>query len=289
MPGLKLEHLLWPEDSYRVDLHSPTFETEADAEAEDALRAKRLRKRAQKSHRKRAVRLAALADLLDPTLTPEIPQTLASSRYVRMLRIRVIGAVWKLAEEDETGRVERIDVLKPGWAMAVKNFRKLNSDRLRAEFRADLLRAAKELGLACVANCKGFLIAFLHGEHQADCDLIHTHFHLIVSGDWIDVVMRLKSFRKYASTEKVKRPVQRGKQLVNLAYALSYLLKSYWPKKWKGHVSGVGRERRSRRHSRIEEPQHSEVLIWLHQLTVGQTILKMGVRQTRRGLKLSNG
>ena len=288
MAGLSMADLPFPEDCYRVDLHSPNFETSEAAAFQDAFKAKGLRRRAKKCRRKRAVRLNALAELLDPEVTPETPQTLASSRYMRDLRIRVIGAVWKLVAEDRTGQVERIDVLKPGWAMSGKDFRKLDPDRLRAEFRADLLRAAKKLGLVSAANSKGFLIAFLHGEHQADCDLLHPHFHLIASGDWIDVVMRLKKLRKYKPTDRVKRPIQRGKQLTKLAYALTYLLKPYWPKKWMGHVSGVGRERRSRRHNRIDEPQHSEVLMWLHQFRLDQTVLKLGVRQIRHGLKLSH-
>ena len=163
MAGLSIADLTWPEDHYRVDLHSPRFETREAAALQDALKAKRLRKLAKNRSGKRAVRLNALADLLDPEVTPDTPTTLASSRYVRELRIRVIGAVWRLVTEDQTGHVERIDVLKPGWAMSVKDFRKLDPDRLRAEFRADLLRAAKKLGLVGVANSKGFLIAFLHG------------------------------------------------------------------------------------------------------------------------------
>ena len=116
MVGLSIMDLLPPKRRYRVDLHSPGFETRTMAAAEDAVRAKQLRKWAKGRKGKRARRVRALADLLDPKLHPYTLQTLASARYMREQRIRIIGAVWKLVDTDQTGETVRFDVIKPGLA-----------------------------------------------------------------------------------------------------------------------------------------------------------------------------
>ena len=97
MSGLSLTDLQCPPDEWRVDLHSAFFETAEFAAKEDAKRARMLRKRATRLTGKRRARMLALADLLDPEVTPGIPATPASARYIRQQRIRIIGAVCALA------------------------------------------------------------------------------------------------------------------------------------------------------------------------------------------------
>jgi len=135
MAGLPITNLPWPSDEWRVDLHSPDFETAEFAIEEDAKRARKLRKRASKLTGKRRARLLALADKLDPVVTPEIPNTPASARYVRQQRIRIIGWVWKAVAEDPTGTVARFDVIKPAWAVNRKGLRRSIPDQLCNEFR----------------------------------------------------------------------------------------------------------------------------------------------------------
>lgn len=288
-------------DDYRVDLHSRDFETPEQVDAEDAFRAKALRKQAadcrgwaivvrkQRADRlqRRARRLECLADRLDPDISPLAPQTLASSRFMRDLRTRLLGAVWKLADDDQTGRLCRFDLAKPSWLVTPKQFRKEKPSRYTAKLRADLLRAARSIGKKGVADCDGFLLAFLHGEHIQYADggeAFHPHFHVVATGDWIDVVGAMRGQRGYKrKSRKDPPPIRARRKIDDLAYALSYLLKGYWPGKWRGEVSGVGTERRSRQHFRIPEPHHSNLLLWLDHFEPADLILMMGVRLSRNG------
>ncbi len=301
MTCLSIKGLPWPNDRYRPDLHSRDFESAEQATAEDAYRAKSLRKlvckcrsravsagkrRAARSLR-RAKRLEALADRLDPALSPHSPQSLASSRFMRDLRVRVIGSVWKLVDEDQTGRLRRYDLAKPSWLVACRQFREETASRYTAKLRQDLLRAARSIGKRSVADCDGFLIAFLHGEHiqyADESEALHPHFHAVATGDWIDVVETMRGQRGYKRRgRKDPPPIRARREIDDLPYALSYLLKGYWPGKWRGEVSGVGTQRRSRKHFRIPEPHHSNLLLWLDHFEPADLILMMGVRLSRNG------
>lgn len=305
MSGLTKQHMPFPANQCRIDLYSRDFETPEQAAAEDTLRAKALRKQAadcrataitarkQRADRmqRRAKRLEALADRLDPALSPHAPQSLASSRCMRDLRIRLIGGVWKLVDEDRTGRLCRYDIAKPSWRQTPKEFRKETPIRLTAKLRADLLRAARSIGKKGVGDCDGFLIAFLHGEHiqfAEGGEAFHPHFHVVATGDWIDVVEAMRGQRGYQRSSKSDPlPIRARRKIDDVPYALSYLLKGYWPGKWRGEVSGVGTERRSRKHRRIPEPHHSNLLLWLDQYKPADLILMMGVRLGRNGFTLT--
>lgn len=284
MSGLPITDLPWPLDELRVDEHSRSFESAEFAAKEDAKRSEMLRKRATKLLGKRRARTLALADLLDPILTPEIPKAPASARYVRDQRIRIIGAVWKAVAEDPTGTIARFDVIKPAWAVDRKGLRETKSKQLCHEFRADLNRAALKVKPGGASRCDGFLIAFLHGEHESQSKLFQLHFHIIATGDWVAVVERLKKVKAYRPTKRVTRPVRASRKLDDLAYALSYLLKIYWPGKWRGKVSGQKNQRRRRKHGRISEPYHSDVLLWLHKQSLKDMVVMMNVRAGKNGL-----
>jgi hypothetical protein len=99
-----IAYLLLPQAQYRVDrVSSPEdgsggFETQAFARAQDAKRAKRLRKAVRRYadaiDADHAMRLAA--QLEHSGETGDSPDSLASSVYMRTQRIRVIGALWAL-------------------------------------------------------------------------------------------------------------------------------------------------------------------------------------------------
>ena len=287
MSGRSITDLPRPPKRFRGDLHSPGFETWKKAADEDAKRAKRLRKWAKARKGKRAARALALADRLDPAIHPQTPQTPASARHMREQRILIIGAVWKLVDEDQTGKVIRFDVIKPSWAGKREAFRSQCAVRVRAEFRADLLRAALKVKPGGAAKCEGFIFAALHGEHEVVDKLYQPHFHVIATGDWVAVIDRLRKMRAYHVTARVKRPIRASRKLTDLAYALTYLLKSYWPGKWCGYVSGQAGKRRRRKHGRIPEPHHTEVLLWLDRWTLSDLTLLVGIKVTKPGLTMT--
>jgi len=279
-----ISHLPPPAERYRVDILSHSFETDLAAAREDSLRAKKLRKRADQCKKgKRRASLLVLADLLDPAVTPDTPETLASARYLREQRIKIIGALWKAVDTDMTGQVVRFDVIKPSWACDLDGLRKESSRRLKAEFRADLLRAASRLKVH-PSDLEGFLFAALHGDFEVTEGVFQPHFHAVATGDWVEVVDALRGSRSYQPTERVTRPFRAKRELTDPAYALTYVLKSYWPKKWQGMVSGVGKKRRSRNHGRIPDPHHSEILLWMHNQNLSEIILMMKLEVRKYGL-----
>ena len=284
MAGLSVTDLPFPPEQWRVDIHSAGFESPEYAAREDAKRATMLRKQAKSPTGKRRSRLLALADLLDPAVTPEIPNTPASARYIREQRIHIISWVWKAVAEDTTGTVTRFDVIKPTWAVNRKGLRKTTSVQLRNEFRADLNRAAIKVKPGGPRQCRGFLIAILHGDHEKRSKLFEPHFHLVATGDWVAVVKRLRKLKGYSPTKRVNRPIRARTKLHDLAYALTYLLKIYWSGTWRGKVSGQKNPRRRRKPERIKEPYHSDVLLWLHKQNLKGMVVMMKVRAGTEGL-----
>ena len=117
--ALSLANLSLPPGKYRVDRHSRKFETPAKACKEDRLRSDRLRREAAKHGGEWGVRALRLADKLDPRLSSTIPRTLASARYMRRLRILVIGHLWRLVDRDQSGSIRRFDIVKPSWQVNI--------------------------------------------------------------------------------------------------------------------------------------------------------------------------
>lgn len=283
--GIANLHL--PANQDRVDLLSPDFEHIDAPWNEDILRVDGARETARELRGEARTNLLTFANLIDPNLAPATPHSLGSARSMRRNRILVTGGLLKLVGEDTTGQVKRFDVIKPGWSYNRKGLREERAERLKEEFRADLNRAARKLKKGPPSGFSGFLFAALHGDFETEEALFQIHFHMVVTGDWIDVVNLLRKQRAYKPTKRVKRPVRARHKLTDLPYALSYILKSYWPRKWKGKVSGKGTERRSRGHGRIPEPYHSDVLLWLHGHQLSDLILMMGCEIGKDGLRLT--
>ena len=207
---------------------------------------------------------------------------------MREQRIQVIGAVWKAVDEDKTGKVARFDVIKPAWACDRKALRRKSPSRLKSEFRTELNRAAKKLKPGGAAACSGFLFASVHGDFETNRGLYQLHWHIVATGDWVDVIHKLRTVKAYKKTEAVKRPIRKSTKLRDHAYGLTYILKSYWPGKWKGEVSGQKNERRNRKHFRIPEPFHSDALLWLNKWNLDDLILMIGVEVRKEGLHVKN-
>jgi hypothetical protein len=272
-------------DEWRVDLHSRGFESPEAAHSEDAeQRAPRLRRWAAEHKGNASTRAMALADRLDPAVTPEIPKTPASARYVREQRIRIISHVWKAVAEDQTGTIARYDVIKPGWACSSRGLGKKSPFKLNREFRRELERAAAKVVEGGSSNCRGFLFAVLHGDFEKRSKLFQPHWHLVATGDWVPVVEHLRTVKAYQPTERVRTPIRARRKFDDLAYALTYLMKLYWPSKWQGKVSGQKTERRSRKPQRIPEPHHSRLLLWMDRWSIQDLVLTMNVRVGKSGL-----
>ena len=132
------------------------FETLTDARDEDRKRAKsllRYRPNSPAKH-KRAKRLARRL-----ARTGSYPKSPASSRYMRKMRRRIIGHLWKLFPSNPAIPVTTVTIIPKGWAVRANALHRVNPAKLMAQFRTDLNRAGggKATGWGCF---------FLHGEFE---------------------------------------------------------------------------------------------------------------------------
>jgi hypothetical protein len=231
------------------------FESKAFCEAEDIGRVKSTLKASEQTKNvidKRAARkLAGKLDYKAKSKKP--PRSMASSRHMRRVRNRLFSQISKFVAK-YPGKVTTFTVIKRGWEYSPGELLDADLDKLLDGFLSDVNRRG-------AGRTEGWLIAFVHGEHETPAGVFRLHLHGIVAGDMIGVVDKLRQGRKYKyrKDEDVRFRVRIDrKPLTNLPYPLTYCLKSYWP--WKHVVMTANGKRRTRRHKRIRDPYHTLVL-----------------------------
>jgi hypothetical protein len=285
MSGVSWDGLPRPVKSRRLDLLVPDFETEEFCRNEDALRAKLLRQASKLHGGQWGKRARKLADRIDPALNPKRPKTLASSRYWRRLRKRIVGDLLKLVEQDQTGIIRRADIIPKAWACDLDGLSKYPKLQLQS-LRSRIVRAGGGKG-------PGFLVMTWHADMGAESKVFQRHAHLLATGSYVAALESLvgaKGLQADSITDWgtcIHTPViVRKQQLFNPARAIGYLPKGYWLSTWAGGVSGTGTDRRARTGTRLPEPYHTEMLLWLDDHKIGDLVLTMGLKITTKGLIL---
>ena len=159
MAGLGLGHLPMPPHSFRPDLiRGPAgdacMDTRDEAAAEDQLRVRLLSSKnfdppidEDERHR-----LAA-------ELSRRRPQTLASSRFIRRHKLRIIGNLMQVDAESRRNRSRTFTAIPVGWSCSSCELTNIDPRRLIAAFRSDLNRCGG-------SSASGCLMAFVHGEYE---------------------------------------------------------------------------------------------------------------------------
>ena len=156
--------------------------------------------------------------------------------------------------------------------------------RSMARFRSALNREGAR-------EADGYLVAYFHCDYDPTTGLFSPHLHVLLKGEMIQVVDRLRTRAKYRSVRAgaspespVHLPIKIDRRpLQNAVSAVTYLMKSYWPAIASGDTGG-GRHVRYGRRYRMPEPVHTKVLLWLHKHRFEDLRLLIGVRDTTRGL-----
>lgn len=211
---MSIDHFNWPPLKCRVDLLDDEFETEAFAREEDALRSSMLLKASMRHGGEWGQRARALSEVLDPEGRTEPPNTLASFWRFREHRISFIGKALQLVDQYGVENVVRADVIKPGMARDLEGFMVEHPRRAMNETRTDLIRARPP-------NCDGFCIAAFHSEFDPMRQMFQGHAHLLVGGDYIPALERLRGAKAYSTTPFVRTPIRVTRELTNLPHALS--------------------------------------------------------------------
>ena len=234
--------------------------------------------------RRQARRARELAGRLQAGIEMALPSaSLASSLFVRELRLRVVGAVWRLHDELPHLPQAVFTLLPRGLCLSEEELETFDLAREMERLRGDLRRCG-------AGKAGGCLILFLHGEFNPTTGRWQLHFHGWAAGEMIEVVRHLRTLRRYSGSKRARTADIDGvrvrvrvsrKAITNPAYRLSYLLQSFWSARrsgnWGKDNMGSGPPKRARRKKRIPEPQHARYLLWLDRWSVEQTCLRIGL------------
>jgi hypothetical protein len=182
-------------------------------------------------------------------------------------------------------RPQAITIVPRNAVYTPKEFDDLDPNQLTAALRTALYAKG-------AAKASGWLIVFLHGEHEPKANVYRPHFHGYAYGGMVDVVRRLRQLPNYKTQKhgkdgrinSVYRPVQvKVKRPRNIRREINYRLQSYWPAK-AIIIFDDGLQKRASRRRRISEPYHSQVLLWMDRWELSDLTLMIGLRVTKNGL-----
>lgn len=225
-----------------------------------------------------------LADFLDNETLDE--PSLASSRSMRDHRIRLGGAIWKL-EQEGSSMAHTCTVIPETWTFTPDQLLAIDPRKLIRR-----MRTALDFADMNVEHSGGWLIGSIHGEYDPNADLFRLHMHFVLSHEYVEAFENLPDYPNYRtrceSENKLLNPVRRRvqisrKPLTNLPEPLTYIAQSYWPSRPVIMLED-GSVKRLRTKARIREPDHSIVLVWLHQWRLADLTLMRGLRATKFGL-----
>jgi hypothetical protein len=281
-------HLLSPPDEYRLDwllreaINPRTgkpqagFETVTECQAEDRSRVMTLRATVQTppigrgddrsssargsaeiSHLKLDRQVALnLADRLEAGADTRRPQpTLASSVFMREVRLRYGGALLEVIDNNQHLDVGVFTAIHPSWAFPAHRLLDVHPRQIKNQFRTHLNRAG-------VTNAPGFLFGYLHGEFEPFAREFQLHFHGVCADDKLKAFHALRNKQGYVRTPKLYRPIVMN-QLNDRPRQISYIIQSFWPKKARVPLGASRFQKRERTKARIREPYQSLYLMWL--------------------------
>lgn len=301
MARLSIENLPSPADAFQIERLQPpppdrlgrqraTFERSENSADEDRTRVRSLRRNSGQGELFRAASAKRLARKLN---RHRRPRSLASSRWMRRMRRRVVGALWKLVREGPWDpavgtQVATFTLVPRVWEFDAPGLNSADPSAMLAWLRTELNRCG-------ASAADGWLVAFIHGEWEPNKGVYRLHVHGVAAGGMIAVVDGLRCRPHFAAPRRdqpadvVEYRVRLSRQPLNhLPHALSYQLKAYWPERWIGPVGEHGIVKRERCGRRISEPYHSQVLLWLDQWRLSDISLLMKVRVGRQGFVLTN-
>lgn len=268
-------------DRYRLDrILPPTqkngkksgFETEHAMCLEDAKRIRLLTEDGR----------AEAKDLIRYLERPAAPISMACGRNMREERLEFSANVLEALENWPASSIRFFTALPPsGEVPAGKLLTELPKPLDMERFRQQLNRVHK-------GDETGFLAAILEAELEPSSRVLRFHLHGVATGSYVERLEQVRALPAYRKRDHVEKPLQlkrlKSDDDENRAKAVSYLLKNHWKQRRIGLVGKDGVIRRKRKSNRLEEPHHTDMLLWLDRHSVADISLFMGCRM--RGSKL---
>lgn len=276
---------------YRVDIGNNAvrsgFETRGRSRTEDLLRAKQLRKAAEKYpddiDRDAALQLAQKLEAAGNG--NDVPDSLASSVYMREQRVNIVGALWQVVDNCPGRRVRCFTIVPKTWEFTAEQLTDVDPSQLLNALRTALYAKGAD-------QATGWIYAYLHGEWDPIGKVFRLHVHGLAYGQMVKVIDGLRELPNYMTrryledgspSSVVRRIVMTREALSYLPRPITYVMQSYWPSRAL-IISDEGERMRARQKSRIGEPYHSQVLLWLDRWQISDLTLMIGLRRTNAGL-----
>lgn len=214
MARLSISDMSLPLPQYRPQHADPcersghSFETKAEARAEDLERASRIRAAcwATDAPFDREAALALASHLERSGSSRSDAETMASAVYMGLKRICVGGAIWQLVDENEG--YNTFTVRPRGWRFTAEELAALDPRRLIRGFRGVVERQRGD-------RPRGFLIASLHGEFDEVTGLFDVHFHGLACPEMLQVVDELRHLPNFKSRRRQAARVVVGRQALS--------------------------------------------------------------------------
>lgn len=233
------------------------FETKERAADEDRLRAEHLTLHGGKRGKELA------NHLLDAIRSETVYPSMASARWFRKFRQRLIGEILAPLDPYSDQEIRFVTLINRKWKFPVGTLRRdVNPMEIMESFRQHLNRAG-------VTAAEGKLFAWLHGEHDSTANVYRLHVHAIVVGDKIAALDNLKSTKENKNRwgyEKVPgdtaRPVVFNK-IEDRVRQVSYTFQSWWPSRARYYNHMKDSYWKTTDRVRPRDAVHAEILMWL--------------------------
>mgnify|MGYP001382729114 CR=1 FL=1 len=179
------------------------FEKPGASQREDQHRIRGLRRAASSSPEfVDADSVRALADRLEAAAeSGEVHESLASSVYMRSLRINIAGALWKLISENSGQDIRGITIVPRTWEFTPETLDDADPGKLLKALQAALYERG-------AAKAKGWFICFIHGEYDPVGRVYRLHAHGFAQGQMVKVFERLRELPNY----ETRRYLENGRR-----------------------------------------------------------------------------
>jgi|GEM_PF-6428595 len=225
------------------------------------------------------------SDLIRRLGKTDAPNSMVSCRYMREERLEFGAAMLEALERWPAESIRFFVALPRSGEVPARKLLKEEPSHHTERFRQQVNRVRK-------GDETGFLAAILEAELEPESGIFRFHLHGVATGGYLDRLKRLQALPAYMAREHVKKPLQlnklQGADDEQRAKAVSYLLKNHWKQRRIGSVGEAGVVKRERKGQRLNEPNHTDMLLWLDRHSVSNISLYMGCRMRSSKLELTN-
>ena len=206
---------------------------------------------------------------------------------MRHQRETIAGNLWPIVEDTSIGEHGVATLLPRGLTFPADQLRNVSPPVLKRRLQSALDRAG-------VTAAQGYLFAGLHGEFDSIAAEYHLHWHLVVGGDKLAALERLRESATFARNRRFDGTALEPARvrisrlpLTNLPEPLTYSLQSSWPNRPRGTNADTGDRWRGSIRTRIPEPYHAQWLMWMDRWSIGDFVVLNGLRATSEGFELT--